>query len=128
MNNKLKRYHYILAIAFLVSCGAKKTKNQEGDDIYYFNYENHIQETNETQKFDIDLVPDEKTAIKLAEAIWYARYKYEKKEINLPYIITLESEKVWYIKTSLPKNYMGQIFFIKINKYDGRILYVWSEL
>ena len=109
-----------------ICCGTKKSQKQNDPD-YLPSYSSYIEKTGKPQKFEPDLVPDEKTAIKVANAIWDSRYGNSTVVRDLPYTVTLEENKVWFVKTNLPKGYVGQILFIKINKYDGKILYVWSE-
>lgn len=54
-----------------------------------------------TQK---DIVPDEKTAIKIAEAIWLPKFGkdiYKKK----PFKATLENDSIWHVKGTLEKKF-----------------------
>ena len=127
MNIQRKNIIFPLFILFLFSCGTNKKNTNHIEDVDYANYGNYIKETKKPQKFEPNLVPDEKTAIKLADVIWDARYGTPKGIRNLPFTVTLEESQVWYIKTNLEKGFIGQVLHIKINKYDGRILYVWSE-
>jgi len=127
MNAKLKNFIFPFLIIFIFSCGTNKKHINQTEDIDYASYGKYIDETKKPQKFEPDLVPDEKTAIKLADVIWDARYGTPKGIRNMPYTVTLEENKVWYIKTNLEKGFFGQVLHIKINKYDGKIIYVWSE-
>jgi hypothetical protein len=70
-------------------------------------------------------VPNDKTAIKIAEAVWFAicgDQIYTKK----PFVAKLENG-IWYIEGSLPKGYKGGVPYIEINKRDGKILKVIFE-
>lgn len=127
MNTNFKNLLFTLLIIVVFSCGSNKKNVSQVEDIDYANYGKHVNETKKAQKFEPDLVPDEKTATKLADVIWDARYGTPKGIRNLPYTVILEEGKVWYIKTNLEKGFFGQVLHIKINKYDGKILYVWSE-
>jgi len=67
-------------------------------------------------------VPDEATALKIAEAVWlpiYGKKIYNKK----PFKARLENG-VWYIEGSLPSSAQGGVPYIEIQKKDGNILKV----
>ena len=67
-------------------------------------------------------VPNEETAIKIAEAVLvpiYGERVLEKK----PFIVKLEGD-VWSIKGSLPEGYLGGVPYVKIQKSDCKILMV----
>jgi len=67
-------------------------------------------------------VPDEATAIKIAEAIWlpiYGNTIYTEK----PFKAVLKNE-VWIVEGSLPEGYKGGVAEIEIAKDDGQILRV----
>ena len=119
---------FLLLIVSLISCGSHQKKlDRINDDIDYANFGNYIKSNKVIQKFVPDLIPNEETAIKLADLIWEARYKTTKNMHVLPYSVKLENDTIWYVKTNLANGFMGEVFHVKINKYDGKILYVWSE-
>jgi len=67
-------------------------------------------------------VPDAKTAIKIAEAVWipiYGQNIYKEK----PYTVRLK-KGVWSVEGSLPGESKGGVAFILIQKSDGKILKV----
>jgi len=67
-------------------------------------------------------VPDEKTAIKIAEAIWlpiYGEGIYKKK----PFVAKLQGE-IWVIQGSLPSHMLGGVPTAEISKKTGEILRV----
>lgn len=67
-------------------------------------------------------VPDEKTAIKIAEAIWlpiYGEHIYNKK----PFVAILQGE-VWVIQGSLPSQMIGGVPIVEISKKTGKIIRV----
>ena len=67
-------------------------------------------------------VPDEKTAIKIAEAIWlpiYGERIYKKK----PFVAKLQG-KIWVIKGSLPASMLGGVPIAEISKITGKVLRV----
>lgn len=69
-----------------------------------------------------DLVPDETTAIKIAEAIWLPIYG-EKIYTKKPFVAKLESKKKWIVTGTL-QNQKGGVPYIEIQKDDGKILMV----
>lgn len=69
-----------------------------------------------------DYVPDEATALKIAEAIWLPIYG-EKVLNEKPYVAELK-EGVWYVHGSL-KAEKGGVAYIEINKKDCKVLNVY---
>lgn len=65
-------------------------------------------------------VPDEKTAIKIAETKWLEMYG-DKINEEKPFVATLDGN-TWIVKGTLPKEKIGGVAEIKINKNDGKIL------
>jgi len=73
---------------------------------------------------DDGVVPNEETAIKIAEIVWLPIYGdsiYSKQPFKAEYN---EKEKCWYVSGTLPENTLGGVPEIKINKADGKILYI----
>jgi len=68
-------------------------------------------------------VPDAKTAIKIAVAVWEPIYGEKVIAIEKPYIAKLSND-VWTVQGSLPKGTVGGIALAEISKDDGRILRV----
>lgn len=66
-------------------------------------------------------VPDEKTAIAIAEAVLVPIYGKDSIERQKPFIVNL-SDNVWTITGSLPKDSLGGVFFIRISKQDARVI------
>ena len=67
-------------------------------------------------------VPNDTTAIKIAEAVWlpiYGEIIFSKK----PFKAVL-NKGVWVVEGSLPLNYLGGVPYIEIQKKDGKILKV----
>jgi len=95
---------YILIIAFLIT-GNTLAKNNRHNYIPKEGY-----------------VLDEKTAIKIAEAVWlpiYGKRIYEKK----PFIARLYGE-IWMVHGSLPLQTLGGVPIAEISKKTGEILRV----
>jgi len=78
---------------------------------------------------DDGVVPNESVALKIAEAVWLPIYGdkiYSQQPFTAEYD---ENEGYWYVRGSLPRNTEGRITVggvaeIKINKSDGKILYI----
>ncbi len=68
-------------------------------------------------------VPDEQTAMRIAEAIWSPIYGEEKIQREKPFVATLR-DGVWTVEGSLPKGWAGGVALAEISKKDGRILRV----
>lgn len=65
-------------------------------------------------------VPDEKTAILIAEAVLMPIYGKEKIENERPFVATLKDD-VWHIQGALPEAYVGGVAVVDISKRDGKI-------
>lgn len=67
------------------------------------------------------VVPDEETAIKIAEAIWLPVYGGD---INTkkPFSAMLKNDSIWVVTGTLPKGMKGGVPYAEINKYDCRVL------
>ncbi len=66
-------------------------------------------------------VPDEATAKRIAEAVWLSVYGetiYQKE----PFRAELLGDSLWAVAGSLPKDMLGGVPYIEIQKEDGRIL------
>lgn len=69
-------------------------------------------------------VPNEETAIKIAEAVWLPIYG-ESINNKKPFIAEYnEAEEFWEVYGTLPENMIGGVPEIKIRKNDGKILHV----
>ncbi len=68
-------------------------------------------------------VPDSKTAIKIAVAVWEPIYGEERIAGEKPYIAAL-SNGVWTVEGSLPASMLGGTAIAEIAKDDGRVLSV----
>jgi len=74
-------------------------------------------------------VPDQKTAVRIAEAVLIPVYGEKHIISERPFTARLEGER-WVVKGSLPKARPGYLIFggtamAEINKQDGRILAVY---
>lgn len=68
-------------------------------------------------------VPDAKTAIRIAVAVWSPIYGEKKIQNEKPFHATLK-KGVWTVEGSLPKGWAGGVAEADIAKRDGRILRV----
>ena len=68
-------------------------------------------------------VPDEKTAIKIAEAVWIPIYGEQQIQSEKPFVASLKNG-VWTVAGSLPEGWDGGVAIAEISKRDGRILRV----
>lgn len=122
---KIKYCLYATIIVLIISCRTGKQETNESNQVG--NYWEYLKKSGKTQKFKEDLVPDEKTAIKIANAIWDVKYSAIKGVRDLPYTVLLEENKIWFIQTNLPKGAYGMVLSIRISKNDGQVLYLWAE-
>ena len=68
-------------------------------------------------------VPDEKTAIAIAVAVWLPIYGEKQITSEKPFKATLK-DGVWHVTGSLPKGWYGGVAEADISKENGRILHV----
>jgi hypothetical protein len=66
-------------------------------------------------------VPDEKTAIAIAVAVWSPIYGEKALKKEKPFEAVLK-DGVWHIKGTLPAGYKGGVAEAEISKEDARIL------
>jgi len=66
----------------------------------------------------IDLVPDEETAIRIAEAIWLPVYGWEMIERQKPFRAELEND-VWTVRGSLREGSAAGVVVARISKANG---------
>lgn len=70
------------------------------------------------------IVPDDITAIKIAEVVWYSaqgKYIYTR----LPFVARLEDDSIWCVEgTGERRSECMPALMAKISKNDGRILYL----
>jgi len=66
-------------------------------------------------------VPNEKTAIAIAVAVWNPIYGEEKIKKEKPYSAML-SNGIWFVSGSLPEGYLGGVAEIEILKKNGKVI------
>ena len=69
------------------------------------------------------LVPDAKTAIAIAVAVWSPIYGEKQIALEQPYAASLADGK-WTVTGSLPKGWLGGAAIAVISKSDGQVLRV----
>jgi hypothetical protein len=70
------------------------------------------------------LVPDEKTAIAIAVAVFIPIFGAEKIKQQQPFHAQLESG-VWHVTGSIPPHFRGGTAEAEIERKDGRVIRVW---
>ena len=68
-------------------------------------------------------VPDEETAIRIAEAVWlpiYGHLIYDSK----PFHAKLIGDSIWVVEGTLPEGHLGGVPYAAIQKKDGKVLKV----
>jgi len=68
-------------------------------------------------------VPDEKTAIAIAVAVWSPIYGEKNIQYQKPFHATTQNG-VWFVHGSLPEGFLGGVAEAEISQDDGRILRV----
>lgn len=69
------------------------------------------------------LVPDARTAIRIALAVWGPIYGDDKIADEKPFVARLRNG-VWTVEGSLPEGSVGGAAYIEINEADGKVLKV----
>ena len=83
----------------------------------------HAGETEHSVKPENGLVPDAKTAISIAVAVWTPIYGEATLEDEKPFTATL-TNGVWNVRGSLPKGWKGGVAEAEISQENGKILRV----
>lgn len=68
-------------------------------------------------------VPDEETAVKIAEAVWFPIYG-ENIHAKKPFSAALKNDSIWIVTGTLPEGMKGGVPYAEISKYDCKILSV----
>lgn len=116
MKNNLYVYAIFYFIFLACNSGAQENENKK-----------FIREKIDVQSENLiknDLVPDEKTAIKIAEAIWLPIYG-EKINNKKPFVATLK-DSIWIVSGTVHTE-KGGAPYIEIHKSDCKILKVYHE-
>ncbi|MGN7812863.1 YbbC/YhhH family protein [Flavobacterium sp. 22076] len=114
----MKKHNVLLVVFLLIffnSCSQEKTKSQKV-------VKSVVDKPNLVFK---DLVPDNETAIKIAETILvpiYGKKIYEQR----PFVARLKSPNVWAVEGTLHTT-KGGVAYIEIQKKDCKILKVYHE-
>lgn len=73
-------------------------------------------------------IDNEKIAKEKAESVWIELYGDQIKREKKPYIVSFDpNNQVWLVTGSLPKNMLGGVPYILIQKPDGKVLAVWHD-
>jgi hypothetical protein len=119
---KRKIIYLILTITFIVaSCGTTKWVQLEKQESMSYLQSFLSDSTHNVLRGEI-LIPDEETAIEVAEIFLFKTYGKNKIIKERPYKIGL-TNSYWVIIGSLPKQYvLGGTFEIVINSKDGSVV------
>ena len=75
----------------------------------------------------VGFVDNKKIAKEKAELLWLEIYGDSIKD-KKPYVVSFdETNQVWLVQGSLPKNYDGGVPNILIQKSDGKVLAIWHD-
>ena len=74
---------------------------------------------------NLNYVPNQETAIKIAEVIWYPIYGVNIEKFK-PFKVELKDNTVWIVEGTI-KEGKGGVPYIEINKKDCKILKVMHE-
>lgn len=72
-------------------------------------------------------VPNEETAVRIAEAIWLPIYGEKDVESCKPFVAKLKNSNIWVVEGTAPPRQKGGVFYIEIRKSDCKILKVIGE-
>lgn len=82
-------------------------------------------------RYGLDMIPNEESAIKLAEIVLYGRTTIKSLDKFKPFTInSIAKDKVWEVIVSVigdPKYSREKIYKIYINKNTGEILTFWDS-
>ncbi len=71
-------------------------------------------------------IPDEATAVRVAEAMLEAVYGPKKLQEERPYSATLDGD-AWLVRGSVPHGALGGTAVMRLSKSDGRVLFFINE-
>ena len=67
----------------------------------------------------VDFVPDEATAIRIAEAVLTPIHGQAQVEAQRPYVVTSPTKEYWFVYGSTYKKQVGGGFFVAVKKKSG---------
>jgi hypothetical protein len=121
--SKLEKYamrlYVIVILIFYLIIGANCQNSHKNKII-----NNSGSVTNERIKGEIsheDLIPDEKTAITIAETVLIPIYGKEQIDSEKPFHAQLSGD-IWTVEGSLPEGWVGGVASVKLSKKDARVI------
>src|SRR3989338_6827297 len=105
----------VLAFTFVTSLSSMSARCAEGTEKFVEGKHSFMPASG--------FVPNEETAIKIAEAVWLPIYGKEVVDREKPFKATFEGD-LWHVEGSLPEGWKGGVAEIEINKSDGKVLRV----
>jgi hypothetical protein len=82
--------------------------------------------SNKMIKEDESFVPNEETAIKVAEAVWLPIFGNEIYD-NRPFVAKLLNSRIWLVQGTTVKTQFGGVPYIEIQKSDCKVLRVYHD-
>ena len=83
---------------------------------------------NYSKRLFIDAVPDEKTAIQIAESVLVAVYGNDVLN-ERPFNVLIDKKRgVWFISGTLPDDHVGGVAEITIRIRDGKIMRIYHSM
>lgn len=73
-----------------------------------------------------DPIPDERTALAVAETVWTEIYGAKGIALQKPYLACAAKGR-WHVQGTLPRRAVGGVAYIILAQDDGRIIKVWHE-
>jgi hypothetical protein len=74
------------------------------------------------------VVPDESTAVKIAEVVFQPVFGLEEVAKWQPYRAQLDTTGVWTVYGTLPRGFKGGTPMLKIRKRNAAVLEVWHSM
>lgn len=121
MNEKI--ISILLSIA-MIGGGTIMSNDSNEDSNTSSDVTTHLESTNNNYIPEQGFVPDEITAVKIAEAVLlpiYGETIYDNQPFKAKYI---DTEECWVVYGTLKENSLGGVPEIKIEKNNGTIIYV----
>ncbi|MCC9043947.1 YbbC/YhhH family protein [Myroides sp. M-43] len=121
----MKKILYMLVLGGLMSCHKEKETVLK-EDIQFLKIENGLIESTYYETVEnippIDgFIPNDSTAVRIAETMLYKVYGENNIVRQRPYNIALKQDSIWCIQGNLPEGWEGGVFYIELNKNNGKV-------
>lgn len=71
-------------------------------------------------------IPDERTALAVAESVWTEIYGAKGIALQRPYLAQVAKGR-WHVQGTLPRSAVGGVAYVILAQDDGRIIKIWHE-